>query len=369
MGNLETSGGILTIDLAALVDNWRGLKGRLDGADCGAAIKADAYGLGAERAVIELAKAGCCEFFVALIDEGVQLRRVLDDAGLDASIHVLGGPMNARMALVEHRLIPVLNSLSDIETWKKHHGGVPCDVHIDTGMLRLGLSPTDVMDLQASPERTLGLNISYVLSHLACAEDPQTDMNARQLEEFIQARTLFPGSKASLANSSGIFLGPDYHFDLARPGIALYGSNPTPDKPNPMAQVVRLQGKILQVRDVDAPQTVGYGATHRIEQKGRIATVGVGYADGYLRSLSSRSYGYLGDIRVPLVGQVSMDLITFDVSEVPQSKAHPGALIDLIGPNNPVDDVAETAGTIGYEILTSLGNRYHRVFTGDGETP
>lgn len=362
MGNLENSGGILTIDLGALVDNWRLLKARLNGADCGAAVKADAYGLGAQQAVIALNKAGCNEFFVALIDEGIQLRRLLYGAGLKANIHILSGPGKGAADLIEHNLIPVLNSLEDIEYWRSNHGGVPCDVHIDTGMLRLGLSPTDVVDLQVNPERTLGLNVSYVLSHLACAEDTQTDMNDRQLHEFQQARSLFPGRKASFANSSGIFLGDDYHFDLARPGVALYGANPTPNEPNPMAQVVRLQGKILQVREVDSPQSVGYGATHKIEGKGRIATVGVGYADGYLRSLSGCGEGYLGDFRVPLVGRVSMDLITFDVSDVPDTVAHPGALVDLIGPNNPVDDVADTASTIAYEILTSLGNRYHRQF-------
>lgn len=364
MENVDNSGGILTIDLRALAQNWRRLKSRLNGADCGAAIKADAYGLGAKKAAVALSEAGCKEFFVATLDEAIQLRRVLYGAGLEANIHVLNGPNKGAAEMIEHRLIPVLNTPNDIAFWRSSHSGVPCDVHIDTGMLRLGLSPTDVVELQANPERTLGLNVSYVLSHLACAEDTETDMNARQLEEFRLARTLFPDRKASLANSSGIYLGDKYHFDLARPGAALYGVNPTPTKPNPMMQVVRLQGKILQVRDVDTDQSVGYGATHRIEQKGRIATVGVGYADGYLRSLSSRGVGYLGDIRVPLVGRVSMDLITFDVSDVPESVAQPGALIDLIGPHNPVDDVADAAGTIGYEILTSLGPRYQRIYTG-----
>jgi alanine racemase len=363
-GNLETSGGILTIDLDELARNWRRLKSRLNGADCGAAIKADAYGLGAERATVTLTKAGCKEFFVALIDEGIKLRRVLDDAELDANIHVLGGPMNARRDIIEHQLIPVLNSLSDIEVWKKHHPDSPADIHVDTGMLRLGLAPDEIEILKGDADLTKGLNISHILSHLACAEDSETSMNKEQLETFRRALNLFPGCKASFANSSGIFLGDKYHFDLARPGVALYGSNPTPGEPNPMAQVVKLQGKILQVRDVARPQSVGYGATHRIEQNGRIATVGVGYADGYLRSLSSCGVGFLGDIRVPLVGRVSMDLITFDVSDVPEGLAHPGALIDLIGPNNPVDDVAQTAGTIGYEILTSLGSRYHRVYKG-----
>jgi alanine racemase len=359
----NSSAGILTIDLAELVHNWRRLKSRLNGADCGAVIKADAYGLGAGRAIVQLCQAGCKEFFVALIDEGIYLRKVLKEASLEANIHILGGPMFAGQTLIEHDLIPVLNSLGDIALWKNKYPQAPADIHIDTGMARLGLPPSEVDILQKEPQRIKDLNISHVISHLACSEDAKTAMNAKQLKSFRRAITIFPGCKASLANSSGIFLGDKYHFDLARPGAALYGVNPTPGEPNPMSQVIKLQGKILQVRSVDAPQSVGYGATHRIKKKGWIATVGIGYADGYLRSLSSRGIGFLGNIQVPLVGRVSMDLITFDVSDVPDQLAHPGALIDLIGPINPVDDVAAAAGTIGYEILTSLGPRYQRIYT------
>jgi len=361
MSSPDTSGGILTIDLAALVDNWRELKSHLGGAGCGAAIKADAYGIGASRAVIELARAGCTEFFVALIDEGIQVRHVLNEQALDANIHILGGPL-APQTMIEHRLIPVLNSLSDIDAWKNVAPEHAADIHIDTGMSRLGLPPDEMDVLSNDPGRCKGLNISHVLSHLACAEDHQSPMNAAQLQGFTNALKNFPDCKASLANSSGIYLGPAYHFDLARPGVSLYGVNPTPGKPNPMAQVIRLQGRILQVRDVDTPQSVGYGATHRVEHKGRIATVGVGYADGYLRSLSNCGFGYFGEHRAPLVGRVSMDLITFDVSDVPEGVAHPGAWVDLIGPNNPIDDVAQAASIIGYEILTALGSRLHRVY-------
>ncbi|MBC8269157.1 MAG: alanine racemase [Rhodospirillaceae bacterium] len=361
MSSPDTSGGILSIDLAALVSNWQMLKSQLESADCAVALKADAYGIGASRAVVELARAGCREFFVALIDEGISLRRVLGEAGLDGHIHILSGAM-APATMTRHRLIPVLNSLNDIETWKNAAPGLAADIHIDTGMSRLGLPPEELQILANDRAILKGLNISYVMSHLACAEDRDTAMNDQQLQRFKQALKLFPGCRASLANSSGIFLGPEYHFDLARPGVSLYGVNPTPGKPNPMAQVIRLQGKILQIRDVDSPQSVGYGATYRVERKGRIATVGVGYADGYLRSLSNCGFGYLGQQRLPLVGRVSMDLITFDVSEVPQSEVHPGAMIDLIGPHNPIDDIADAASIIGYEILTALGSRLHRVY-------
>jgi alanine racemase len=363
MSSPETSGGILTIDLSALVSNWRTLKGQLNGAECGAALKAEAYGIGASRAVVELARAGCREFFVALLDEGISLRRALAAAGLEGNIHILGGPI-APQVMTLHNLIPVLNSLSDMEAWKNAAPERPADIHIDTGMSRLGLPPEELQILAGDPALIKGLNICWVISHLACAEDRKTAMNDQQLQSFRQALKLFPGCKASLANSSGIYLGPAYHFDLGRPGVSLYGVNPTPGKPNPMAQVIRLQGKILQVRDVEPPQSVGYGATHRVERKGRIATVGVGYADGYLRSLSSCGIGYLGDHRVPLVGRVSMDLITFDVSDAPEGAAHPGAMIDLIGPHNPIDDLTDAASIIAHEILTTLGSRLHRVYEG-----
>ena len=369
MSNPETSAGILSIDLDALAANWRLLNDHLNETDCGASIKADAYGLGANRAAATLYDAGCRHFFVALPDEGVALRQFL---ATDAAIHVLCGPLphagKATMGTcVAHQLTPVLNSLDDIAAWKSFRPDLPADIHIDTGMLRLGLSPKELATLAAAPDLLSGLRFSHVLSHLASGDEAGSPQNRQQLDDFNKARDLFPGVPASFANSSGVFLGTDYHFQLARPGCALYGINPTPEKPNPMAQVIRLQGKILQVRDVDTPQTVGYGATHKIRNKGRVATVGVGYADGYLRSLSNKGIGFLGTYQVPLVGRVSMDLITFDVTDIPDDLARPGALIDLIGPQNPVDQIAEIAGTIGYEILTGLGQRYHRVYQGSAE--
>jgi alanine racemase len=206
------------------------------------------------------------------------------------------------------------------------------------------------------------------MSHLADAEAPDRAQSEEQLAEFRAAQAaLAPAigtAGASLANSAGIFLGPAYRFDLARPGCALYGVNPTPGHPNPMRQVVRLKGKILQVREIDAPRGVGYGATWRARGPSRIATVAVGYADGYLRSLSNRGRAVVGGREVPVVGRVSMDLTTLDVTGVPETAARPGAFAELIGPAMPVDVVGEAAGTIGYEILTSLGRRYHRVYSG-----
>ncbi len=242
---------------------------------------------------------------------------------------------------------------------------LPAAIHIDTGMNRLGLPAPEADVLATEPDRLIGIDVRLVMSHLACADEPDHPLNSEQLTAFTAARTQLPTAPASLANSSGIFLGTPYHFDLVRPGAALYGVNPTPGRTNPMRQVIRLQGKILQVREIDAPRTVGYGATHRAAGSTRVATVAVGYADGFLRSLSNRGSARIGGQQVSLIGRVSMDLSTFDVTRVPREAAHPGALIDLIGADLSIDDVADAAGTIGYEILTALGHRYHRVYSGD----
>ena len=367
------AGAVLTIDLDAIATNYRLLADRLDGAQCAAVVKADAYGLGIDRIAPALAAAGCRVFFVALIEEGIHLRQILNDTGdpelVQAEIHVLGGLMaGTEEAFDASRLVPVLNSLNEIHDWRAYcqqlENPLPCDLHADTGMGRLGLPAGEFDKLVEEPSRLDGLNILEVISHLACADEPDHPKNGRQLEAFLKVRLRLHQGQACLANSSAIFLGPEYHFDMVRPGVALYGLGPVQGQPNPMAQVVRLQGKISQVRDVDTPQTVGYGATHQVEGPGRIATVAVGYADGYLRSLSNKGTGYIGDTPVPLVGRVSMDLITLDVTSIPAHLCLPGAFVDLIGPNNPVERVAEGAGTIGYEILTGLGRRYTRVYVG-----
>jgi len=366
MSSERTAGAVLTVDLAAIAGNWRRLEDKTGQGRCAGVVKANAYGLGMARVAPALARAGCRVFFVAHIEEGVALRALLPAA----DIHVLNGALPGTEAEIrDARLVPVLNSLGDIERWQafcaKCGEMLAADVHVDTGMARLGLPPSEFAVLAAEPARLSGIRLSHVMSHLACADEPEHPLNGRQLADFRAALARLPRAAASFANSSGIFLGADYHFDLARPGIALYGGNPQPGRPNPMAQVVRLQGKILQVRDVDTPQTVGYGATHRFTGPGRVATVAVGYADGFLRALSNSGCGWFGDVRAPIVGRVSMDLITLDVGSVPPHLAAPGAMVDLIGPNSPIDDVAAAAGTIGYEILTGLGDRYHRVYVGE----
>ena len=357
---------ILTVDLGAIAANYRLLRKRAGKAECAGVVKADAYGLGAAAVAPALARAGCLSFFVAQLAEGAALRPFLPKA---ASIYVLNGLTERdRGAFEAERLIPVLNDLGQIERWSAfcRARGKPlaAAVHVDTGMNRLGLPPGELDLLAQEPHRLAGVGVELVMSHLACADEPDHPLNRRQLIGLRSAIRRLPPARASLAASSGIFLARDFHFDLVRPGVALYGGNPLPGAPNPMAQPVQLQGRILQVRIVDRGETVGYGATHRFARPRRIATVGVGYADGFLRSLSNRGCAVLGGAPAPIVGRVSMDLITLDVSAAPETLARPGETVELIGPNRTIDDVAEEAGTIAYEILTSLGPRYARRYVG-----
>ena len=355
-----STGTVLTIDLSAVADNYRRLAERVWPAGCAAVVKADAYGLGMARVAPALAAAGCADFFVAHLDEGIALRALLPDA----AIYVLNGALRgAEPEFQRHALCPVLNHLAALDAWSAlGRGGkpLPAALHIDCGMSRLGLDDQELAILAAAPARLDGVDLQLLMSHLACADQPDHPLNAEQLARFRAARGRLPATPASLANSSGIFLGPEYRFDMARPGAALYGVNPQPGRPNPMAPVVRLQARILQVRRIDSPRTVGYGATHRAARPSTIATIALGYADGYLRSLSNRGSCLIGEHRVPVVGRISMDLVTLDVTGVPDGLARPGAVVDVIAPDHPVDAVAEEAGTIGYEILTSLGRRYQR---------
>ena len=354
---------VLSINLDAVCANYNLLLNHLNGTPLAAVVKANGYGLGAVKIGQALTAAGCKVFFVAHLDEGVTLRSALPNA----EIHILNGLLpNALKIYREYALVPVLGSLGDLETWKNFNtlSPLPCDIHVDTGMLRLGLPPAELSILQKEQDRLLGLNVRFVMSHLASSEDMESKQNPMQLEAFKQARKILPMGKACFANSSGIFLSPLYHFNMARSGIAIYGANPTPSKPNPMTPTITLRAQIIQVRDAEPGDTIGYNATHRVRDKTRIATVPVGYADGFIRTLSNKAVGIIDDISVPLVGRVSMDLITFDVTNVPEEKCQPGQWVELIGAKNPIDSVAQSGGTIAYEILTSLGDRYHRTYIG-----
>ncbi len=361
------AGAVLTIDLDAVAANWRKLRDRLDGAECGAVVKADGYGLGMAPVARALAAAGCRSFFIAHAEEGIALRATL----ADATIYVMHGVAPGQEAeLAAHRLIPVANTPDEVaclaQFARARGRAAPAALHIDTGMSRLGLEEHDLDAILAGGSLLAGLELRCVMSHLIAAEAPGDLLAPRQLALFNRLRARLPTAPASIVNSAGVFRGPEYRLDLARPGAALYGLNPLESAPNPMAQVVELKGRILQVRQIDSPRTVGYGATHRVAAPSRVATVAVGYADGYLRSLSNRGSAFLGGVRVPVVGRVSMDLITLDVTGVPEALAHAGAPVELIGPHHSPDDLAREAGTIGYEILTSLGRRYRRIYRGTG---
>lgn len=368
----DHAGAILTIDLDAIAANYSLLRDRVQGAVCAAVVKADAYGLGLAPVGRRLAKEGCRDFFVAQLDEAITLRRTLTDMGggaNEAAIYVLNGLVQgAEGDYASHRAIPVLNSLGEIEDWSSYatqqDAEQPAILQLDTGMSRLGLTAPDTEDLARNPDRLAGIDLKYIMSHLACASSRTHPMNAEQHRSFGAALASLPDAPASLANSSGIFLGPPFHHQMVRPGAAIYGLSPIANESNPLSQTIELKGKILQIRVIDTGQAVGYGATHCVSRKSRIATVAVGYGDGYLRTLGNRGCGYLGEYCVPVVGRVSMDLTTFDVTDVPEQACQPGMTLSLINGKNTVDDVAVAAQTIGYEILTNLGHRYFRTYLG-----
>ncbi|MDR3504832.1 MAG: alanine racemase, partial [Acidocella sp.] len=325
---------LLEIDLGAIAANWHQLAATHPG-ETAAVLKADAYGLGAARVAPVLAKAGCRAFFTAHLDEAVALRQLLPEARIAA----LNGLFpHAAADFYEHNITPVLSSLRDIALWHAEAAGLgrplPCMLHLEMGMNRLGLTARELETLRANPSLLGGVQVDVVLTHLVAADTPDDPVNRSQAMAFYEAARQFPGAKKSLANSSGMFLGPFFHTNLARPGAALYGVNPTPAHPNPMRGVVRLTAPILQIHDVAPGETVGYSGVWRAERPSRIATLGVGYADGYHRALTNAAHAYFDDTPIPLVGRVSMDLTTFDVTDVP---ATPGDMLTLLGPRHGVD--------------------------------
>ncbi|MEI2297487.1 alanine racemase [Ensifer sp. MJa1] len=365
----------LTIDLGALTDNWRAMNARSGSARAAAVLKADAYGLGIDYAAPALYAAGARDFFVANAEEGAELRPLVPDG----RIYILAGMWPGNEALFfDNGLVPVINSDEQLAVFMaalSERGDHPCVLHIDTGMNRLGLSVEAATALANDPARPASFSPVLIMSHLTCADEPHHPLNAYQLQRFRAAAAAFDGVDASLANSGGVFLGAEYHFDLTRPGIAVYGGEAVNGVVNPMTPVVTAEARIVQIRDVPAGGTASYGASARFERDSRIATVAVGYADGYHRSVSgggvtlrqampSGAFGFLHGRPVPHVGRVTMDLSLFDVTDLPPGAARPGDYIELFGRNIPVDDVARAGGTIGYEMLTSLGRRYVRHYVG-----
>ena len=351
----DSAQAVLDVDLRALVANWQALRIRHPWGPIAGVIKADGYGLGAREVAAALHKAGCRHFFVAYLQEALAVRDLLPDSMLA----VLGGLIpGTEDEYAAHDLTPVLGSLDEIDRWRGRERAAI--LHVDTGMSRLGLDARELAVLAQDHARLAGMPIRYVMSHLVSSEDPDDPINLLQQQRFDAARKVLPAAPGSLANSSGIFLGSAFKSDLARPGAALYGINPMPGLPNLMRPVVRLSVRVLAVRDIQAGATVGYNGIWTAERPSRIATVALGYADGFHRSLSNRGSARFDGTQVPLVGRVSMDLTTFDVTDVPA--VQPGCWLEVLGPHLSPDDVAAAAGTNGYDVLTSLGRRFHRVY-------
>jgi alanine racemase len=365
----SVAGGVLAIDLGAIEANWKRLAGMTVPVECAAVVKGDAYGCGLEQVAARLHKAGCRTFFVADIGEGRRLRALLRDA----TIYVLNGvlPSTGR-TFADANLKPVINSPTELAEWDSFvatngwNGGAA--LHIDTGMNRLGLTVEEAVAI-ASRAKSETHGFTLLMSHFACADVPDHPMNDRQIRLFRELRILYRGIPSSLANSSGIFLGGTVHCDLVRPGAALFGVNPTPGRKNPMRPVVELKGRIIQVRLVKKGESVGYAAAYTTTRPTRVAIVAVGYADGYARAAGAAKGKPPAEViiagkRSPLIGRISMDLIAADVTDLPEGGARRGDLATLIGGELGVDELGAATGTIGYEVLTSLGRRYHRVYRG-----
>lgn len=352
--------GVLTVNLDALARNYRRMRDAASPAVCAAVVKADAYGLGIAPVAARLALEGCTRFFVATVDEGVELRRIVPDA----SIYVLEGvAAGAERAVAESGLIPVLNSLEQIERWSRVGGAAV--LHVDTGMARLGLDERDIDRLAAEPSRLAGIEIDHVMTHLACADEPEHPLNAEQLRRFDALRRRLPPAPTSIGASAGIFLGSAHRGDLVRAGIGLYGGNPFQGRPSPVETVVTLSARIVQIRDVAKPTTVGYGATYEARPPSRLAVLAAGYADGYPRAAGNVCDAAFRGTRLPIVGRISMDLTCIDVSALPPGAIAIGDYVELIGRTVTLDEVATAAGTIGYEILTRLGPRLERRYEGE----
>src|SRR5689334_18220222 len=362
--------GILTVDLDAIVANWRKLEKTAVPAQCAGVVKANGYGCGAGQVARALANAGCKTFFVATLDEARVVRGAVPES---AVIYVLDGffqNSGEEYAKIDCR--PVIGELNELAEWDVFcrrsgwTGGAA--IHIDTGMNRLGLTVAEAQGI--IPRINAGDHgISLVMSHLVSAELLNNPVNARQLAAFREIQSLFSGVPAALANSSGIFLGPQFQFDLVRPGAALYGINPTPEADNPMQPVVELKARIVQIRNIDRGETVGYGGTWSARRPTRLAIVSAGYADGYFRAASASDGTRGAEVivagkRCPIAGRVSMDLMAVDVTDLDKSAVRRGHMVTLIGEGITVDELAHHFGTIGYEVLTSLGRRFARIYKG-----
>lgn len=367
--NDVTAGAILRIDLEALAANYRCVADCVAPVQVAGVVKADAYGLGAIPVTSALLEAGCRSFFVAHLGEARALRAHFDR---DLSVAILNGlHPGGEEECAQIGAIPVINALDQLDRWTRFARAcgkrLPCMLQFDTGMSRLGLSPSEVDDLVANPMRLDGVNVRLLISHLACADEPDQPFNRYQADRFEALCDRFPDIPRSLDNSAGTLL-PRSHYDVVRAGIALYGGGAQSGSKG-IRPVVTLDARIIQLRTVQAGEAVGYGLTHRFGQPSRLATLSIGYADGWPRCLGGRGSAFIGGVRVPIVGRISMDSLTIDVTGVASDQLRPGGLVELIGPLQSLETVASDAGTISYEILTQLGRRYARTYTSATASP
>jgi len=360
---MSSSKCTLQVSLNIIEENYQALSHACPNSETGAAVKADCYGLGMKQISPVLKKSGCKHFFVANIEEGVSLRKIL---GADVNIYVLNGVFSDEtMAFREYGLVPILNHFAQIRVWQefafKLHQPLPCFIHFDTGMNRLGMPESESINLVQ--EDTAGLDVLCVISHLASSEERDNVYNERQLEKFTKLANKFPNAKRSLANSSGIFLGLDYQFDLVRPGAALYGINPSNE--SMIKNPVQLFAPIIQIHQLMPGESAGYNSTYTNSTRNScsIATIPIGYADGFLRCLSNKFVFHINGHKAPIVGRVSMDLVIIDVSLVPERDLTLGQKVEVLGNNCTPDGMSQIAQTNAHEILTGLGSRFDRIYT------
>lgn len=370
----------LKIDLTNIVENYSILKKQVKTAEVACVVKANAYGLGVKQVAVALQKAGCKKFFVASLEEAIELRNILKNHGLyndggvynnglhNKDIYIFHGFRKDEVKEIEqYNLLPVLNDIEQVKLWQGVVSHKPTILHLDTGMNRLGLTAKEFIEI-SEKDKILNLNIDTIMTHPACADEATHPKNIEQLQIFKSlcqdndAKFQNNGIKLSFANSSACFLGEEYLFDLVRTGSALYGVNPAPAKKNPMKQVINLTSKIIQIRNIDRESTIGYGATKVVEAGTKVAVIEIGYADGVMRAAGNNFCCYFLDFPLPVLGRISMDLITIDISAVPNNLINLGDEIEIIGEKFSLDDFAAAASTIGYEILTRMGNRMQRVY-------
>ena len=363
--NHKISNSFLEINIDSIIHNYQLINNKVGNTECAAVLKADAYGMGASVIAKALHRAGCSTFFVATIDEGIELRTCFSKN--ENKIAVLSGFLEGSEDIFyNNKLTPVLNDIEQIKKWdlynKQKKISAPSILHIDTGMNRLGLTVSEFYDIIRRQTVLKELHVGWIMTHLACGDQPRDTMNKKQLSVFLNATTKFPNVKASLANSAGVFLGKSYHLDMVRPGIALYGSGSGSIDSHPLKQVIKLYSRILQIRTLSRGASVGYGASYRASEETRIATVGLGYADGYLRSLSNCSWVFFNGVRLPVIGRISMDYITINITKIASEKIKTGDFIEIINDKFTLDDLATLANTVPHELLTRLGTRHHRIY-------